>query len=104
MFPIYGTLIIVIIYRISLISHMNKNQHDNQSGMKFTENLVFHDRSKPIDIKYHYIWNMVERSAVELQYISMDKQIVEILTKPLSSVKYEYFRDKLGVLPNVHPR
>jgi hypothetical protein len=27
MFPIYGTLIIVIIYRISLISHMKKNQH-----------------------------------------------------------------------------
>jgi hypothetical protein len=28
---------------------------DNQSCIKLTENLVFHDRSKHIDMKYHYI-------------------------------------------------
>ena len=47
---------------------------------------------------------MVQRGVVELQYISIDKQIMNILTKPFSRVKYEYFMDKLGVLPNVHPR
>jgi hypothetical protein len=47
---------------------------------------------------------MVQRGAVELQYISTDEQITDILTKPLSRVKYEYFRDKLGVMQNVHPR
>jgi hypothetical protein len=36
MFPIYGTLIIVIIYRISLISHMNKNQHGIRAGLGLT--------------------------------------------------------------------
>jgi hypothetical protein len=77
---------------------------DNQSCVKLTENLVFHDRSKHIEIKYHYIWDMVHRGVVELQYIAMGEQIVDILTKPLSRVKYEYCRDKLGVLSNVHPR
>jgi hypothetical protein len=72
--------------------------------MKLTENHVFHDRSKHIEIKYHYIWDMVQRGVVELQYISTDEQIGDILTKPLSRVKYEYFRDKLGVLSNVRPR
>jgi hypothetical protein len=76
---------------------------DNQSCVKLTENLVFHDRSKHIEIKYHYIWDIVQRGVVELQYISTDEQITNILTKPLSRVKYEYFRDKLGVLSNVHP-
>jgi hypothetical protein len=75
---------------------------DDQSCAKLTENPVFHDRSKLIEIKYHYIRDMVQRGVVELQYISMDEQIADILTKPLSRVKYEYFRDKLGVLPNVH--
>jgi hypothetical protein len=77
---------------------------DDQSCVKVIENHVFHDRSKHIKIKYHYIRDMVQRGAVELQYISTDEQITDNLTKPLSRVKYEYFRDKLGVLSNVHPR
>ena len=32
---------------------------DNQSCVKFSENLVFHDKSKHIEIKYHYIQDMV---------------------------------------------
>jgi hypothetical protein len=54
---------------------------DNQSGMKLTENPVFHYRPKHIEIEYHYIWDMVQRGAVELQYISTDEQIANILTK-----------------------
>jgi hypothetical protein len=47
---------------------------------------------------------MVQRGVVELCYISTDEQIADILTKPLSRVKYKYFRDKLGMMQNVHPR
>ena len=47
---------------------------------------------------------MVQKGAVKLHYISIDEQTVDILTKPLSKVKFEYFRDKLGVLENVSPR
>jgi hypothetical protein len=46
---------------------------DNQSSVKLTENPIFHDRSKHIKIKYHYIRDMVQIGAVELQYISTDK-------------------------------
>jgi hypothetical protein len=46
---------------------------------------------------------MVHRGFMELQYISTNEQIVDILTKPISRVKYEYFIDKLGVMQNVHP-
>jgi hypothetical protein len=63
-----------------------------------TENLVFHDRSKHIEIRYHYIHDMVQRGALKLQYISMDEQVVDVLTKPLSRVKFEYFRDKLRIV------
>jgi hypothetical protein len=74
---------------------------DNQSCVKLSENPVFHDRSKHIEIKYHFIRDMVQKGAVKLQYISTDEQIADILTKPLSKVKFEYFRDKLGVMQNV---
>ena len=63
-----------------------------------SENSVFHDKSNHIELKYHYIKDMVHRGVVKLQYIAMEEQIANVLTKPLARVKFEYFREKLGVL------
>ena len=38
------------------------------------------------------------RGAVKLQYVVMYEQIADVLMKPLARVKFEYFREKLGVL------
>ena len=46
---------------------------DNQSCMNLSENPVFHDKSKHIEIKYHYIRDMVQRGAVKLQYVVMEE-------------------------------
>ena len=59
---------------------------------------MFHDKSKHIDIKYHYIRDMVQRGEVKLQYVATDEHIADVLTKPLARVKFEYFREKLGFL------
>jgi hypothetical protein len=72
---------------------------DNQSCMKLLENLVFHDRSKHIEIKYQYIMDMVQRGAVRLQYMTSEEQVADMLTKPLSRMKFKHFSDKLGVVP-----
>ena len=32
------------------------------------------------------------------QYLATDEQIADVLTKPLARVKFEYFKEKLGVL------
>jgi hypothetical protein len=45
--------------------------------------------------------DMVQKGVVNLQYISIDEQIADILTKPLSKAKFVYFIDKLGVMQNV---
>ena len=66
--------------------------------MKLSENSVFHENSKHIKIRYHYIRDMVQRGAVKLQYVAKDDQIVDVLMKPLARVNFEHFREKLGVL------
>ena len=59
---------------------------------------MFNDKSKHIEIKYHYIRDMVQRGEVKLQYIAMEEQIADVLTKPLARLKFEYFRERLGFL------
>ena len=59
---------------------------------------MFHYKSKHIEIKYHYIRDMVQRGVVKLQYVATDEHIADVLTNPLARVKFEYFREKLGVL------
>ena len=73
---------------------------DKQSCIKLSENPVFHDKSKHIKIRYHFIRDYVQRGVVELQYISTDKQVADILTKYLGRGKHIHFRDKMGVVKN----
>jgi hypothetical protein len=71
---------------------------DNQSCVKLSENPVFHDKSKHIEIKYYFIRDKVQKREVILQYISTDEQTTDILMKPLSKIKFAYLRDKLGLV------
>jgi hypothetical protein len=64
---------------------------DNKSCLKLTENPIFHDISKHIEMKYHFIRDMVQRHTIKLQYIRTDEKIADILIKPLSLAKFLYF-------------
>ena len=72
--------------------------YDNQSCVNLLKNPVFHDKSKHIEIKFHYIKDMVQRGAMKFQYVETEEKIVDVLTKPLVRVKLEYFREILGVI------
>ena len=63
-----------------------------------SENIVFHDKSKHIEIKYNYIRDMVQMGAVKLQYVATEEHIADVLMKPFTRVKFDYLREKLGVI------
>jgi len=73
---------------------------DNQSCIKLSANLVFHDRSKHIDIRYHHIRDCVQRRIMLLSYIPTEDQDADILTKALIRRKFEYHRGRIGVADN----
>ena len=74
--------------------------YGNQSCVKISDNPVFHDKLNHIEIKYHYIQDMVQRKEVLVLYLPTDEQVDDVLTKPLTRMKFEYFCDRPGMADN----
>jgi hypothetical protein len=68
--------------------------------VKLSENPLFHDKSKHIEIKYHYIRDMVQRKEVHVLYLPTHKKIEDIFIKTLAKTKFEYFHERLGLVEN----
>ena len=73
---------------------------DNQSCIKLSENLVFCDRSKHIDIRYHHLRDCVVKRIMLLLYVSTKEQDAVILTKALLKCKFEFHKDRIRVTDN----
>ena len=74
---------------------------DNQGCIKLSENPLFHDRSKHIDIQCHFVRDYVQRGVVQLSYTPTGEQVADILTKALGRTKFDYFREKMGLIKNL---
>jgi hypothetical protein len=56
---------------------------DNQGTVACALNPQHHSRMKHIDIRYHFIWDCVQRSLINVMHIPGVDNISDILTKPL---------------------
>lgn len=70
---------------------------DNQGGIFLAINPAHDRRLKHVDIRYHFIREFVEAKRVSIVYISTNEMIADILTKPLGRIKFELFREGLGI-------
>ena len=71
---------------------------DNISSIMLANNPVFHARTKHIEVHYHFIREKVLSREIDLEYVAIEDQVANILTKALSRTKFERFRSSLGVL------
>jgi len=55
--------------------------YGNQSCVNIFDNPMFHDKLNHIEIKYHYIRDMVQRKEVLVQHLPTDEQVADVLTK-----------------------
>jgi len=71
---------------------------DNMSAIELSKNPVHHDRSKHIDIRFHFIRECVENGVVSVEHVRTEDQLADILTKPLGRVRFVELRSRLGVV------
>ena len=67
---------------------------DNQSTICLARNQSVHEH---INIKYHFIRDLVEAGRIELSYCSTENMVADILTKGVAIKQFEKLRCLAGV-------
>ncbi len=70
---------------------------DNKASLALAKNPEHHQRTKHIDIQYHYIREVLADGAVCIDFVPTASQAADILTKPLSKPAFERGRTMLGL-------
>ena len=71
---------------------------DNQGAISLAKNPVHHQRSKHIDISYHFIRNEIQNGIVDLKYVKSEDNVSDIFFKPVSKSRLLKFENIRGIL------
>lgn len=72
--------------------------NDNQSAQKLCLNPVLHKRSKHIDVRHHFIREMIENKIIVVKYLPTSDMPADIFTKGLNNVKHYKLLLILGIV------
>ena len=70
---------------------------DNQGAIKLSKNPQHHNRTKHINVRYHFIRKSCQDGLIELAYIPTSEMVADILTKALSQDKHEKHMRGMGL-------
>jgi hypothetical protein len=56
---------------------------------------VLHSRTKHIELRYHFLRDNVEKGNIDLIHVPIEKQLADILTKPLDQATFARLRGDL---------
>jgi hypothetical protein len=65
--------------------------YDNINSILLANNLVYHNRTKHIEVHYHFIKEKVIAKEIDLIHVSTKDQVVDIFTKALGTNKLKKF-------------
>ena len=70
---------------------------DNMSAIDISKNPVQHSTTKHIDLRHHFIRELVEDKILTLEFVPSEKQLADILTKALDFQKHVTLRQSIGL-------
>ena len=73
---------------------------DSQSSIQLCKNPIFHDRTKHIDVRYHFIHDIVGKNEIKLEKISSDENPADMGTKCLPIEKFSKRLKILSLFPD----
>jgi len=72
---------------------------DNQPSIQLVSSEGHHERTKHVDIYYHYIKDQVKDGKIDLQYVPTADMAADGLTKPLDKLKHAAWVAQVGLRP-----
>nr|XP_043615994.1 secreted RxLR effector protein 161-like [Erigeron canadensis] len=70
---------------------------DNSSSIKLSKNPVMHRRTKHIDVRFHYLRDLVNQDVVKLKFCKTEDQLADVMTKPIKLATFVQMREWMGV-------
>lgn len=70
---------------------------DNMGATFLAANPMFHARTKHVEIDYHFIRERVQSKELVINFVSSKDQIADVFTKPVTTPRFLFLRDKLTV-------
>ncbi|KAG8482489.1 hypothetical protein CXB51_024203 [Gossypium anomalum] len=70
---------------------------DSQSTIFLTKDQMFHERTKHIDVRYHFVCDIIARGDIVVSKISTHENPTDMMTKSLPITKFEHCLDLIGV-------
>lgn len=67
-------------------------------SINLTKNLIQHSRTKHIEARHLFIWELVKAGSIELIYVPTEKQLTNIFTKLLCEESFCKIRLELGLI------
>jgi hypothetical protein len=71
---------------------------DNMGAIALIKNLHLNERSKHIDICYHFVRDLARNGRLRVSYVPTTDMVADGMTKPLLCVAFERFKDQLGIV------
>ena len=70
---------------------------DSCSAICLAKTPVLHVRVKHINVRHHFLRDHWEKGDIEMKFIETERQLSDILTKPLDANRFAFLWGELGV-------